>query len=337
VTSIAYASGFQSLRRFNSAFREQYRMAPTAFRRRPLAAREIRVADGMPAERMPLRLTLGYRAPFAWHALLAELRRDAIAGVEIVTDDSYARTVEVDGQRGAIVVSDTGTSSHLLVDVSPSLVPALMPLIARLRHLFDLDAEPGAIDDHLASSGLAPLVATRPGLRVPGTIDGFEIVLRTLLRSRLARIVDALGEPIADACDAPDSVHEPTLRRLMPTAAQIARLHVQELMSLGASRRATESAIAVATRIVDGTLCLEPGSRVDAATRALARIPGVGEQTIATIVGRALRWPDAFAASDPLVQRAAGAAGRGRLLARAERWRPWRAYAALHLRGAHLS
>ena len=331
VTRIAYSSGFQSLRRFNAAFREQYRMPPTAVRRRT----SWRSPKTSPADDAPLHLTLAYRAPFAWGTLLEFLRADAIAGVEIVDDTRYCRTIEVDGHSGFVVVEGRPHASHLDVAVSPSLVPVLMPLLARLRHLFDLDAEPNVIDAHLVESGLGTLVARRPGLRLPGSIDGFDVALRAILRGR-ARVSNgassndparraawALGEPIDTGIAA--------LSRLTPCAARVADAGSLRLEALGIPRSRAVAAVSVASLVADGTLRLEPGSDAAATRRALTEIAGIGDKLATTIVMRALDWPDALPETDRGLQRAAGVSSPGQLRARGERWRPWRAYAALHL------
>jgi len=150
MTRVAYASGFQSLRRFNTVFRAQYRMPPSALRRgRKLTARE----DGS------LRLTLAYRPPFAWESLAGALPREA--------------TISISGHSGVVAVEHARADAHLVVEISESLLPVLMPLIAGLRRVFDLDAEPAVIDAHLSAGGLGHLVARWPGVRVPGVLDGF--------------------------------------------------------------------------------------------------------------------------------------------------------------------
>ena len=304
VTRIAYASGFQSLRRFNSAFREQYRMPPSAMRRPR--------AQGGAGDDAPLRLTLAYRPPFAWEALLASFWEDAVDGVEVVLGRRYGRTVRLDGCSGVVFAAHEQARGCVTVDISSSLVPALMPLLARLRHLFDLDAEPAAIDAHLAESGLGPLVARRPGLRLPGAVDGFEVALRELLGGWTRTIVHALGEPIETGT--------PALGRLMPDAACVAGAGEDGLAALGVRRERARALAQIARLVADGSLRLEPGSDPAATHRLLAEVPGVGDRSATAIVLRALSWPDAFDPSDP------------GLLERAERWRPWRAYAAMHLR-----
>ena len=172
ITRIAYASGFQSLRRFNTVFREQYRMPPSALRR----GRPARPSSGG-----SLRLTLSYRRPFAWDALMHSLSREA--------------TVSIGGNSGVVSVDNSPTEGHLVVQIAEPLLPVLMPLIAGLRRVFDLDAEPAVIDAHLSAGRLGPLVARWPGIRVPGKLetltgaspDAFNANSRALQRAAGAR------------------------------------------------------------------------------------------------------------------------------------------------------
>lgn len=345
VTRVAFASGFQSLRRFNAAFREQYRMPPSALRLTPgNALRAARRPRGALAAAAPglLRLTLAYRPPLAWDVLVALLGREAIPAVEVVQGRRYARTVRLGGRSGVVFAEDVArptahrlaAPAHVHVDVSPSLVPVLMPLLAGLRRLFDLDAEPAVVDAHLAQGGLGPLVRARPGLRIPGTLCGFEIALRALLAgreprgaestARAGRVARALGEPI--------DTGTPALTRLTPGAERIAEAGAARLGALGVPRRRAEAVTSLARLVADGSLSLEPGQDAAATRRALLAVGGIGDHLATTIVTRALRWPDAFPAADRALQRAVGVSSRRALLAHAERWRPWRAYAALHLR-----
>ncbi len=322
VTRVAYASGFQSLRRFNAVFRAQYGMPPGALRRGVSAPRRAAVSR---CHAESLRLTLAYRPPLAWHSTLARLRSEAIPGVEVIAGGRYGRTVRIDGQSGFVFVEDRTPDAHVAAEVSASLVPALMPLIAGLRRLFDLDAEPSVVDAHLGQGGLGALVAQRPGVRLSGALDGFEVCLRALLDGRgcLGRMVEALGEPLETG--------DPGLTHLAPSAARIAEAGAGRLVACGVPPRRAASIAAVARAVASGALRLEPGSDVAATGRALVEIDGVSERHATVIVMRALSWPDAFPASDRALQRAAGVSGAGALLVRAEQWRPWRAYAALHL------
>ncbi len=341
ITRIAYASGFQSLRRFNFTFRERYRMSPSALRR----ARRTNGAASESKSAAPVdlvRLTLAYRAPFAWGALIAQLQREALPGVEVVDCACYRRTVRIDGRDGVVFVSDAasnapesphGARNHLNVDVTPSLLPVLMPLLARLRALFDLDAEPAAIDAHLAQGGLTALVRERPGLRVPGTLEGFDVVLRSLIgsavrsRAQANHLVRRVVETLADPMDGGFS----GLDRLAPTAEHVAAAGAARLSMLGVPKRRAESLATLAGAIADRQLRLEPGGDVEEARRGLMHIADLSERVATTIVMRSMCWPDALPVTDRALQRTAGVANPGALRALAERWRPWRAYAAQHL------
>lgn len=349
VTRIAYASGFQSLRRFNAAFRAQYRMAPKALGRAPQreSAGEF------------LRLTLAYRPPFAWGVLAGFLAHDAIAGVETIEGLRYGRTVSIDGRRGVFFAQNATSPNkgagrrsdavrapahqawrnHLIVDVSPSLVPALMPLLARLRQLFDLDSDPLTIDDHLTQGGLGAFVARTPGIRLPGAFDGFEVAMRVILHGRLrcmsgvgtvpstsdaaSRVARALGEAI--------ETEVPGLSHLAPSASRIAEAGSKRLRALGVPAGKADALVAVARLVEQGHLNLGPGSDVVATRHALMEIPGLGDQLATTIVMRALYWPDAFPLSSRAMARTANGSGERASGTLSELWRPWRAYATLHL------
>ena len=328
VTRVAFASGFQSLRRFNSVFRERYRLSPSALRRTaPSAARPASPSGDF------VTLTLAYRAPLDWGLLTGLLAREAVPGVIVVDGERYGRTVRLDGRSGVVLARNVPAKAQLDVAVSLSLLPVLMPLLVRLRHLFDLDAEPAVVDAYLGQNGLGPMVRRRPGLRIPGALDGFELALRSLLLGAngaqegtgdlLLRVVDALGEEIDTGI--------PTLTRLAPSPERVAEAGPSGLVALGVPRRGAEAIASVARALAGGAVRLEPGGDAAATHRALLEMEGVGERLATMIVMRALYWPDAFPASDPTLQRAAGASSRSALRGMAERWRPWRAYAAQHL------
>jgi AraC family transcriptional regulator of adaptative response / DNA-3-methyladenine glycosylase II len=327
VTRIAFASGFQSLRRFNSVFRERYRLSPSALRRAaPSAAPPSSPSGDF------VTLTLAYRAPLNWGVLTGRLAREALPGVSMVERGRYGRTVSIDGRSGIVLAKNVAAKAQLDVAVSLSLLPVLMPLLVRLRHLFDLDAEPAVVDAYLQQNGLAPLVRRRPGIRIPGALDGFEVALRSLLLGAngaeaagelLSRVVNTLGEEIHTGV--------PTLTRLAPSPERVAEAGPSGLAALGVPRRGAEAIASVARALAGGAIRLEPGRDAGATQRALMEMEGVGERLATMIVMRALYWPDAFPASDPALQRAAGASSRSALRAMAERWRPWRAYAAQHL------
>ena len=320
VTRVAFASGFQSLRRFNTVFQERYRLSPSMLRQRP------RPTLASPAPDLPgdwIRVRLGYRAPMAWETLVRSIAPDTPPGVGSLEGSRYGRTVALEGCRGVIFVEAEPAASQVNVDLSVSLLPALMPLLARLRHLLDLDAEPAVIDAHLELEGLADLVAKQPGLRLPGAFDGFEVAARELLGTELlGRVTRELGEPFDTGIA--------LLDRLGLTPFRLADA-VRFMTHLGVPARQAEGLASLAQAMVDGQLRLEPGCEVPATLEALSRIPGVDARTATGVVMRALHWPDAFWAADPQLQRAAGVRGTEALRRLAERWRPWRGYAAAHL------
>ena len=337
VSRIAFASGFQSLRRFNALFHERYRMSPTAVRRVAGGSESVahrpsgRMAPQGDPDTERIRLTLPYREPFALEPLMAILRREAVPGVEVVQGRRYARTVQLDGCRGVVLAEFRGAGS-VRIEVSASLLSGLVPMLARLRRLFDLDAEPDVVDAHLAAGGLGSLVRRRPGIRVPGVFDGFEFALLAILRdarsggptSEIVRqVVRELGEPVDSGVTGLD--------RLTPTPARVATAGHGALQALGVPGVKAEAVVAVADLVSHGELRLEPGTEVHRAGRVLAELDGVGEPLAALITMRALHWPDAFPARDTALQLRSGAAGAAALRALAERWRPWRAYAAMQL------
>ena len=355
ITRIAYASGFQSLRRFNAAFRAQYRMAPSALR----VARRGRGGTRASADDAPVRLSLAYRAPFAWDALLAFLGQDAVDGIDVVDGNRYGRTVEIEGHRGFVFIENgrapeaqrAGVSpiartshsrrsalraSHVNVAISPSLVPVMMPLLARLRQVFDLDAEPTAIDAHLLQGELGSLVARHPGVRIPGAFDGFDVALRTILRGdardeRISNASNDLPSRVAQTLGEPIETGIASLSRLPPTASRLSQFGSARLEALGVPPDRAHAAIAVARLVADRKLALTPGSDPVAIRQVLTEIDGVGAQLATVIVMRALSWPDVLPTTDRALQSVMGVSSASDLHALAEKWRPWRSYAALHL------
>ena len=337
MSRVAYASGFQSLRRFNAAFREQYRMSPTALRERTgsddgLENGSAAAADEPRSE--PIELTLAYRAPFAWDRIVEFLGAEATPGVEMVEGSRYGRTACIDGRCGTVVAEDLPKKEQVRIEVSASLVPVLMPLLARLRRSFDLDAEPAAIDAHLEESGLETLVRRSPGIRVPGAFEGFEAALLAMLRDAAGgaeparelagRVVRALGRPLESRV--------PSLDRLMPSAERVVEAGRRELIAVGVPRGRAGTIVDLATAVASGSLRLDPDGDVVATRRALRRVTGTDERLAGAIVMRAVYWPDALPARDRALQHRAGATSEREMLALAEAWRPWRAYAAMHLR-----
>jgi AraC family transcriptional regulator of adaptative response / DNA-3-methyladenine glycosylase II len=327
ITEVAFASGFASLRRFNDAFSGRYGMPPSRFRKATDGAEGARAA----ADALTLQLT--YRPPFDWTGILRFLDLRAMTGVERVADDAYARTVQLGERRGWIQVRHRPERRALLVEISPSLTPALPALLGRLRHVFDLSARPDVIAAHLARDPLlADAVARNPGLRVPGAFDGFELAVRAILGQQVTvrgattlagRFVTAFGEPIATP--------RAELSRLCPTPPRVAAASVDEIASLGIIQSRARSIIALAREMADGRLVLEAGAQPDATMAQLVALPGIGAWTAHYIAMRALRWPDAFPKEDVALRKTLGGVTAARAEELSQSWRPWRSYATLHL------
>jgi AraC family transcriptional regulator of adaptative response / DNA-3-methyladenine glycosylase II len=284
-----------------------------------------------------MKIELPYRAPYHWAALLGFLSMRAIPGVERVEREAYARTIELDGAVGTLTVTHAPRGDRLIATVNFPHLEARPEIRARLRRIFDLDADPAAIAARLgADPALAPLVAARPGLRVPGAWDGFEVAVRAILGQQITvagairlagKIVAMHGTPL------PPGLVEPGLTHLFPRPGIIAQVNLAPLGMPGARARAL-SAVAAA-HVVDPTL-FTGGMGLAAGIARLVALPGIGEWTACYIAMRALREPDAFLTGDIGLMRALADANgkrptKAELSARAEAWRPWRAYAALHL------
>ncbi|RYZ10324.1 MAG: DNA-3-methyladenine glycosylase 2 family protein [Myxococcales bacterium] len=322
VIDVAFASGFNSVRQFNRLFREQYRLSPLSLRR----DKQAKTAD------QPILLKLGYRAPLAWQPLVHFLAGRSGVGTEKVSGDAYLRTVRLGPHRG-FIVAEPLAPGLLGVRVAPSLLPVLPELRVRLRRLFDLDANPTVIDPFLRRHPeLRPRVRLLQGLRVPGAFNGFELALRAVLGQQVTvkaattiygRFVQVFGGEV----ETPD----PEVSRLAPDASELANASLQQIIDRGLTRRRAETVAALARAAADGALQLDPPVDFAAARAALQELPGIGPWTAEYVAMRALGDPDAFPHSDLGLLNALSLDKPAKLLALAEGWRPFRAYAALHL------
>jgi AraC family transcriptional regulator of adaptative response / DNA-3-methyladenine glycosylase II len=323
IIDVALASGFSSVRRFNALFRNHYGFTPTTMRRSNRCA----------PEHDSLRLTLAYRPPFAWSQLLSFLAKRAAPGVECVMHDAYVRTVALGAARGWVRVGPIPDRNALAVDLSISLMPVLPELLSRLRHAFDLSARPDVIASHLSGdTRLARSIRRFPGLRVAGAFDGFELAIRAILGQRVSvAAATTLASRLAHSCGEPVATPFPCLNRLSPAAERLERVDLSEFTRLGIpvarGRVVRELASAVSRKFIR----LEPGVEPERTIAQLVELPGLGDWTAQYIAMRALRWPDAFPAGDLGLLRALGMASSTALRKTAEAWRPWRAYAAMHL------
>lgn len=324
ITQVALVSGYSSVRRFNAAFAGHYGLNPTALRREGASA---------PAQGMAIRL--GYRPPYDVQAMLGFFGKRAIAGVEHVAPEAgtLSRTVAIESggrlHKGWLVAQFDEPRHQLVLRVSDSLRPALPRAIHRLKALFDLDADPQAINGVLHGS-----FPQGDGLRVPGAMSGFELAVRAVLgqqvtvaaaRTLAQRMVDRFGEAI----ETPD----PQLARLFPEPAVLAAAGGDALGQLGIVKQRQAAIVAIAQAVADGRLQLHGGADVRATLEQLTSLPGIGEWTAQYIAMRALRWPDAFPAGDVALHKALGVLG-GPGPARAAQeasnaWKPWRSYAVI--------
>jgi AraC family transcriptional regulator of adaptative response / DNA-3-methyladenine glycosylase II len=337
MTEVAFASGFSSVRRFNHLFKTRYGLNPTALRRQA----------GPPAHGDAITLKLAYRPPLDWPRLLAFLTSRGAAGVECAQDQRYLRTasVEIGGKthRGWIAAAPLPQQNALRLEISSSLMPALAPLLARVRRLFDLDANPRVIEEQLLrDTRLKPIVRRQAGLRVPGAFDAFELALRAVLGQQVSvkaastlfgRCAAAFGESAAAGSAVAGSAAMPDerLQFYAPTAERVAAAGSSELAALGLTKKRAETIRALARALAEGELRLEPGVDVDRTMQALQALPGIGAWTAHYIAMRALGYPDAFPHADLGLMKALGLRRPADMLAAAEPWRPWRAYAAHHL------
>jgi len=323
VTTIAHAAGFASVRRFNTAMRTAWGQPPRALRRAPAAARGAGV-----------ELRLGYRPPFDAEALLAYLALRALPGVEEVADGTWRRSVTFDGASGVIEVRPDPAAHQLRLHVPAALAPHVGRVAARVRRVFDLDADPAPIAAQLGGDPeLAARLARRPGVRVPGAWDGFELAVRAILGQQVTVAgATTLAGRIAAACGAPLAAPAGGVRVLAPTPAALA---AADLAAVGLPRARAEALRALARAVASGRLGLDAALDPDEAVRRLEALPGVGPWTAQYVALRALGAPDAFPASDLGLRRALATNGQlptpRALERRAEAWRPWRGYAAVLL------
>ncbi|GGS52846.1 AlkA N-terminal domain-containing protein [Streptomyces griseoviridis] len=305
VTEVAFAAGFASVRQFNDTVRAVYADTPSALRAAaPARDRAAAAAAGA----IPLRLA--HRGPYRAGPVFDLLAREAVAGVEEVSGPPgrrvYRRTLRLPYGTGVAAVDErtgaprSGSGGWLDARLRLTDPRDLTTAVRRLRRLFDLDADPYAVDERLgADPRLAPLVAARPGLRSPGAVDPEELAVRAVTGRREAeRLVRAYGKRLDAPCGG--------LTHLFPEPAALA----------GAEPDGPAGPLAAA--LADGAVRLDPGADRDEACRALRALPGLDPAVIATVRTRALGDPD-------VAPPGLGTPGT---------WRPWRSYALNHLRAA---
>jgi len=327
VTQVALASGFASLRRFNAAFADHYRLTPSRLRSERGEGAE---RDAPSAREAPLRLA--YRPPYDIDAVMAFFARRVVRGVEDVQGLEIRRTLGWlhRGRRiaGWLSARFEPARNEVHVLTSSSLSPVLGAVLQRVRRGLDLDADPARIDPVLA----ALPVPRRQGTRLPGAMDGFELALRVILgqqvtvkaaRTLVQRLVDRFGEPIETPW--------PTLTHVFPDAPTLAAADPEVIGKLGIVRQRVKALQALALEVAEGRLQLHPAAPLEGTLDALRALPGVGEWTAQVIAMRALGWPDAWPATDIGLMNALGTRDAKEVTRLAEPWRPWRAYAVMRL------
>jgi len=317
IADVAFAAGFGSVRRFNTAIRNAYERTPSALRGAPSAGDHR------------IRLKLPYKSPYDWPAMLSFLRARAIDGIEEVDGDRYRRTFEI----GTLEVAPA-SAGYLVASIELSDVTRVASVVARLRRLLDLDADVDWIGRHLSRDpSLARCVSARPGLRVPGAWDGFETAVRAILGQQITveaarRLASKLVERYGDAV----SGGRAGLAQRFPSPDVLAGADVA---SIGMPRARARAVSALSAAVVADPKLLSPVGELEDNVRRLERLPGIGPWTAQYIALRAFSEPDAFPASDVGLLRAmstpSGRPTPDELTAKAEAWRPFRAYAAQHL------
>jgi AraC family transcriptional regulator of adaptative response / DNA-3-methyladenine glycosylase II len=320
-TDIAFASGFQSLRRFNALFRARYRLSPSALRK----------STPRGAQQDSFTFALAYRPPLDWPHLTTFLAARSVASVERVHQQVYRRTLRIaDGgaqHTGWIEVRRHKSKAVVSVRVAATLGKVLPQVLARVKRVFDLSCHPDEI-----VAALGAWARPHAGIRLPGAFDGFELAVRAVLGQQITvraattlagRFAGAFGEAVASPY--------PGLQRVFPAAQTIAACSIDEIARLGIIASRAKTIRALAQAVAHGQLTLEPSAHVEHTLVALKQIPGIGEWTAQYIAMRALAWPDAFPHTDYGVMKALKETSARRVLAQAEAWRPWRAYAVMHL------
>jgi AraC family transcriptional regulator of adaptative response / DNA-3-methyladenine glycosylase II len=326
IATIAFASGFGSLRQFNDVMRTIFKATPT----------ELRGRETPVSPTAPVRLRLSYRPPLDWAALGDFLGGRAIPGVESWDGERYRRVVDLGDGGGVIDVGHDEARAELVAVLRSERLPSLLPISSRLRAMFDLDCDPGAVTDVLsADENFRELVRRHPGMRVPGAWEPFEVVVRAIVgqqisvgaaRTVVTRIAHAHGVPVKGFEDF-------GLSHAFPGASQLLGAPLEES---GVTARGADAIRTLAGLHLDGALVEASARGTEHLTEVLRRVRGVGPWTAAYIALRGFGEPDAFPAADLGLRKAARSLfdeipSADELERRAHGWRPWRSYAALHL------
>jgi len=321
MNQVALASGFGCVRRFNATIFKTYRRTPTHIRGLG------RLKDVQPDNQYLFRLN--FRPPYHWKSMLSFLALRATAGVEMVEGGLYRRSISLGREHGYFEVSMKNNVPALLVRVQFGNPSALFMIMERIRRMFDLNADWMAIATTLNTDpALADLLETKPGLRLPGCWDGFELAVRAVLGQQVTvkaattfagRMVRAFGQTFSTSTE---------LTHLFPTPKALADA---DLTGIGLTRARAISVQSLARAVYRREICFEGVVDPEILLARLRNIPGIGEWTAQYVAMRALGEPDAFPAGDLALLRKLGLRHPQELERRAAAWRPWRAYAAVYL------
>ena len=313
LTEVAFSAGFASIRQFNDVMRDEFGVAPGTLRRAP-----VRTGEAVGT----LTLRLAMRTPYAAGPMLAWLGTRAVPGVEEVGEGVYRRVLG----GGVVEIEPRPDAGHVVARVDARDLAAIAPVVTRARALFDLDADPAEVDAVLGNDELLQASVQRhPGMRVPGCVDGFELTVRAVLGQQVSvGAARTFAARLVARCGSALDVHSGSLTHNFPAAEAVAEA---DLDGLGLTTARVRTLRALAQAVASGDITLDPAADRDEARRKLLAVPGIGPWTVDYVAMRALADPDAFPAGDLVLCRRLGADAA----ARAERWRPWRAYAAMHL------
>ena len=321
MTNVALASGFGCVRRFNATIRKTYKRTPTQIRR-------LTRQKSVPIENQYF-FQLRFRPPYHWKGMIAFLAAHATPGVEAVSDDSYRRSISVNGCHGYFDVSLDAANNTLAVRVQIASPQSLYHIVERIRRMFDLNADWSAIAQSLgADSQLKARILVEPGVRVPGCWDGFELTTHAIIRQEItaanataiaARIAKSFGEPTS----APAG-----LTHVFPSAKILASA---KLTSAGVNKKKAETIRTLARAVCDGKLSFDRIVDSDAFLSRLREIPGIHPRTAQYVAMRALGEPDVLPTADKTTMRVLGVHTIRDFEKRAKSWRPWRSYASMYL------
>jgi AraC family transcriptional regulator, regulatory protein of adaptative response / DNA-3-methyladenine glycosylase II len=317
VTEIAFASGFSSIRRFNGLFKTRYRINPTDLRKsnQPLS----------PAN--ALTFELAYLPPYNWPKLLRFFSRWGCPGVETTRDGLYFRTARINNHAGWISIANNAHKHVIQIHISPSLAVEVTAILAAIKRMFDLPANPQVIYKRLGQ-----LAHWDEGIRIPGTFNLFEAAIHTILsqqvtqasaKSMMSRFVQAFGEPINSPVE--------ELHLLFPKPETVRSQPVEKISQMGITQQKSLTIWKISENISNGSISDPHRMNMEDWVNQLQIIPGIGPWSAQLIALRAFSWPDAFPHTDLGLRKASGIQNARNLLKVAEAWRPWRAYAAMHL------